>query len=100
MMEGRAAGAARGRSGTTPLVGRREALREIGRVLDAAERGHGFLALVGEPGAGKRRLLSELADAATAPKLPFVAGRAAEFEQEMPFGAVVGAPGAHREDRA
>src|SRR5690606_36657101 len=91
MMEGRAAGAARGRSGTTPLVGRREALREIGRVLDAAERGHGFLALVGEPGAGKTVLLNELADAATTRKLPFVAGRAAEFEQEMPFVDVVDA---------
>lgn len=98
-MEGRAAGAARGRSGTTPLVGRREALREIGRVLDAAERGHGFLALVGEPGAGKTRLLNELADAATARKLPFVAGRAAEFEQEMPFGAVVDALDDHLEER-
>ncbi|WP_242608975.1 helix-turn-helix transcriptional regulator [Actinomadura formosensis] len=80
-----------GGSGNPPLVGRREALQEIGRVLDAAEDGYGFLAMVGEPGAGKTRLLNELADGAMARKLPFVAGRAAEFEQEMPFGAVVDA---------
>ncbi|MEU8802242.1 AAA family ATPase [Spirillospora sp. NPDC048819] len=90
-MEGRAARDAGARSGNAPLVGRQVALQEIGRVLDAAERGHGFLALVGEPGAGKTRLLNELADAAIARKLPFAAGRAAEFEQEMPFGAVVDA---------
>ncbi|TDC90167.1 LuxR family transcriptional regulator [Actinomadura sp. 7K507] len=90
-MEGRAARAAGARPGNAPLVGRRDALQEIDRVLDAAERGYGFLALVGEPGAGKTRLLNELADASTARKLPFVAGRAAEFEQEMPFGAVVDA---------
>ncbi|TDC43642.1 LuxR family transcriptional regulator [Actinomadura sp. KC345] len=90
-MEGRAARDAGGRPGNAPLVGRREALREIDRMLDAAEEGYGYLALVGEPGAGKTRLLNELADAASARKLPFVAGRAAEFEQEMPFGAVVDA---------
>ncbi|TDC65400.1 LuxR family transcriptional regulator [Actinomadura sp. GC306] len=90
-MEGRAARDAGDAPGSTPLVGRRKALQEIGRVLDAAERGHGFLALVGEPGAGKTRLLNELADAANARNLPFVAGRAAEFEQEMPFAAVVDA---------
>ncbi|HEY8479871.1 MAG TPA: AAA family ATPase, partial [Spirillospora sp.] len=90
-MEGRAARDAGARSTGTPLVGRREALRRIGRALDAAERGYRFLAMVGEPGAGKTRLLNELADAADARKLPYAAGRAAEFEQEMPFGAVVDA---------
>ncbi|XRQ14073.1 helix-turn-helix transcriptional regulator [Actinomadura welshii] len=99
-MEGRADRDARARSGNAPLVGRREALQEIDRVLDAAERGYGFLALVGEPGAGKTRLLNELADAAIARKLPFVAGRAAEFEQEMPFGAVVDALDDRLEERA
>ncbi|GAA0580289.1 hypothetical protein GCM10009546_48430 [Actinomadura livida] len=99
-MEGRAARDAGDAPGNTPLVGRREALQEIGRVLDAAERGYGFLALVGEPGAGKTRLLNELADAANARKLPFVAGRAAEFEQEMPFGAVVDALDYRLEEQA
>ncbi|WP_412518468.1 AAA family ATPase [Actinomadura madurae] len=98
-MEGRAARGAGGRPGNGPLVGRRDALREIDRVLDAAEGGYGFLAMVGEPGAGKSRLLNELADAAGARKLPYVAGRAAEFEQEMPFGAVVDALDDHLEDQ-
>ncbi|NEA28006.1 ATP-binding protein, partial [Actinomadura bangladeshensis] len=89
-MQGRAARRAGG-SGNAPLVGRRDALQEIERVLDAAAGGYGFLAVVGEPGAGKTRLLNELADGAIARKLPFAAGRAAEFEQEMPFGAVVDA---------
>ncbi|MER6809675.1 AAA family ATPase [Spirillospora sp. NPDC000708] len=74
-----------------PLVGRQDALGALDRALDAAATGYGFLALVGEPGAGKTRLLNELADGANARKLPFLAGRAAEFEQEMPFGAVVDA---------
>nr|WP_218163951.1 AAA family ATPase [Actinomadura madurae] len=82
---------ARDRVGVTPLVGRRDALDALERALDSAEAGYGFLALVGEPGVGKTRLLGELADAATARRLPFVAGRAAEFEQEMPFGAVIDA---------
>ncbi|MFG2091096.1 MULTISPECIES: AAA family ATPase [unclassified Spirillospora] len=97
-MEGRSARDAGDRSGNSPLVGRQAALQDIGRALDAAERGYNFLALIGEPGAGKTRLLNELADAAIARKLPFVAGRAAEFEQEMPFGAVVDALDDHLEE--
>ncbi|MFV2173254.1 helix-turn-helix transcriptional regulator [Actinomadura sp. LOL_011] len=77
--------------GNAPLVGRRDALAGIGHALDGAERGFGYLALIGEPGVGKTRLLGELADEAAARKLPYLAGRAAEFEQEMPFGAVVDA---------
>ncbi|MWA00980.1 AAA family ATPase [Actinomadura sp. LD22] len=72
-------------------MGRQDALGALNRALDAAATGYGFLALVGEPGAGKTRLLNELADGANARKLPYLAGRAAEFEQEMPFGAVVDA---------
>ncbi|WP_131760140.1 ATP-binding protein, partial [Actinomadura fibrosa] len=90
-MEGRAARDAGAQTGVAPLVGRRDALDALHRALDGAEAGYGLLALVGEPGAGKTRLLTELADAATERKLPFLAGRAAEFEQEMPFGAVVDA---------
>ncbi|TDD82281.1 helix-turn-helix transcriptional regulator [Actinomadura rubrisoli] len=99
-MEGRAARDAGAQPGNAPLVGRRDALDALGRALDGAEAGYGFLALVGEPGAGKTRLLGELADAATARRLPFLAGRAAEFEQEMPFGAVVDALDDHLEEHA
>ncbi|MFD0903493.1 ATP-binding protein, partial [Actinomadura sediminis] len=91
-MEGRAdRGAGAQPAGNAPLVGRRDALDGIGRALDGVEHGFGFLALIGEPGVGKTRLLGELADGAGARKLPCLAGRAAEFEQEMPFGAVVDA---------
>ncbi|WP_131742400.1 ATP-binding protein, partial [Actinomadura roseirufa] len=90
-MEGRAARDAGAQPGNAPLVGRRDALDALDRALDGAEAGFGFVALVGEPGAGKSRLLGELADAAAGRRLPSLAGRAAEFEQEMPFGAVVDA---------
>ncbi|PRX06759.1 UNVERIFIED_ORG: regulatory LuxR family protein [Actinomadura viridilutea] len=82
-----------------PLVGRQDALRALEDALDATAAGEfRFVALVGEPGAGKTRLLSELAGAASARKLPTRAGRAAEFEQEMPFGAVVDALDDHLEE--
>lgn len=89
----RASTAARRISGdATPLVGRRDALRAFEDALDASSAGSfHFLVLVGEPGAGKTRLLGELAAAATRRALPTLWGRAAEFEQEMPFGAVVDA---------
>ncbi|WP_084219667.1 helix-turn-helix transcriptional regulator [Spirillospora albida] len=78
-----------GAAGPGRLVGRGDALAALDRALDTP--GFGFLALVGEPGAGKSRLLNELADGASGRRLPCLTGRAAEFEQEMPFGAVVDA---------
>jgi DNA-binding CsgD family transcriptional regulator len=78
--------------GVAPLVGRHDALRAFGIALDAAGDGEfQFLGLVGEPGAGKTRLLGELAVTAAGRKLATLWGRAAEFEQEMPFGVVVDA---------
>lgn len=74
------------------LVGRRDVLREFADELTASSAGaFRFLCLVGEPGAGKTRLLGELATVAAARGLPVRWGRAAEFEQEMPFGAVIDA---------
>ena len=78
--------------GAAPLVGRRDALRAFGEALAASSAGSfQFLVLVGEPGAGKTRLLGELAAAAARRELATRWGRAAEFEQELPFGAVVDA---------
>ena len=78
--------------GVGPLVGRGDALRAFGEALDASGTGScGFLGLVGEPGAGKTRLLGELAAEATRRGVVILGGRAAEFEQEMPFGVVVDA---------
>jgi DNA-binding CsgD family transcriptional regulator/tetratricopeptide (TPR) repeat protein len=73
-------------------VGRHDALREFGQALDASGDGSRFfLGLVGDPGAGKTRLLGELAADAGQRGLVTLWGRAAEFEQEMPFGVVVDA---------
>jgi DNA-binding CsgD family transcriptional regulator len=87
-------GVERGMDGGTdaPLVGRRDAVLAFRESLAASSDGaFRFLCLVGEPGAGKTRLLGELATAAAAWELPVLSGRAAEFEQEMPFGAVIDA---------
>ncbi|MFG2000768.1 AAA family ATPase [Spirillospora sp. NPDC048911] len=82
-----------------PLVGRQDVLHVLEEALDATAAGSfRFLSLIGEPGAGKTRLLGELSAAASARKLTPLSGRAAEFEQEMPFGAVVDALDDHLED--
>src|SRR5690242_10083724 len=82
----------------TPLVGRRDALHAFADALAESSAGaFCFLSLVGEPGAGKTRLLGELAAAAAGRELPVLWGRAAEFEQEMPFGAVIDALDDHVE---
>jgi tetratricopeptide (TPR) repeat protein len=79
-------------SGVRPLVGRDEALRAFDRALDEMADGRSqFVAVTGEPGAGKTRLLGELAAAAADRELPALWGRAGEFEQEMPLGVVVDA---------
>jgi DNA-binding CsgD family transcriptional regulator len=82
---------------TPPLVGRRDVLDEFTALLDAAGEGaFRFAALAGEPGAGKTRLLAELADGASRRGLLTLWGRAAEFE-ELPFSAVVDALDDHLE---
>jgi len=46
--------------GVAPLIGRRDALRAFGTALDTTSSGSPFfLGLVGDPGAGKTRLLGE-----------------------------------------
>jgi len=82
-----------------PLVGRRDALQALDRALEATAAGSfRFVALIGEPGAGKTRLLGELLNAAADRKLSAVAGRAAEFEQDMPFGVIIDALDDHLEE--
>lgn len=89
---------ARGRGDRNPpLVGRRNVLDVFGRLLGEAAGGEcRFVGLAGEPGAGKTRLLSELADDGRRRGLRTLWGRAAEFE-EMPFGAVLDALDDHLE---
>nr|AMX23313.1 transcriptional regulatory protein LuxR [Actinoallomurus sp. ID145698] len=104
-MEGRVSGptgtpstASTGSRKTPPLVGRRDVLDQFTRLLSAVGDGRfELIGLSGEPGSGKTRLLLELASRARDRGLLTLTGRAAEYEQEMPFGAVVDALDDHLE---
>lgn len=87
--------------GLSPLVGQQHVLQTFTESLDAAA-GASFqlLGLIGEPGAGKTRLLGELATTAHQRRLRVLRGRATEFEQLMPFGVVVDALDDHLETTA
>jgi len=75
-----------------PLVGREGELAALERTLDGLRTpGVRVLAIRGEPGIGKTRLLAELADRAGARGLPVLHGRALEFESAVPFAPVVDA---------
>src|SRR3954471_3028958 len=68
------------------LVGRAAELDAIDAVLDALGRGDAErLAVAGEPGIGKTRLLTELRVRAEERGHLVLAGSAAEFEREVPF---------------
>jgi DNA-binding CsgD family transcriptional regulator len=74
------------------LVGRVEELRSLELVLDELDGGHpGVIALVGEPGIGKTRLLRELAAHADARGLLVLSGGASELEHDLPFSVFVDA---------
>src|SRR6478672_13295496 len=79
-------------AGATHLVGRASELGVVDRLL--AEVGGGrsaALELVGEPGIGKTRLLSELATRADARAYLVLLGRAGELELDLPFWVFVDA---------
>lgn len=79
--------------GALALVGRREELEVIDGVLGAleVEGAGGVLELAGEPGIGKTRLLDAVRAQAENRGCSVFAGRAAEFEAELPFGVFVDA---------
>jgi hypothetical protein len=71
------------------LIGRASELAELDRGLDRLGAGRPwFVQIVGEPGIGKSRLLLELARRAKARGYLMLAGRAAEFEQDLPFAVL------------
>src|SRR5215467_2359895 len=71
------------------LVGRASELAELDRGLDRLGAGKPwFVQIAGEPGIGKSRLLLELARRAEARGYLVLAGRAAEFEQDLPFAVL------------
>jgi ATP/maltotriose-dependent transcriptional regulator MalT len=73
-----------------PFVGRADELDALEQVLDELNRGPpGAIELVGEPGIGKTRLLSELAARAEARGHLVLSGSASELERELPFSIFV-----------
>ncbi len=74
------------------LVGRARELSEIEAALNRLAAGEPWLVqVVGEPGIGKSRLLAELSRLGEDRGWLVLDGRAAEFEQDVPFGLVVDA---------
>ncbi|WP_067479384.1 helix-turn-helix transcriptional regulator [Nocardia amamiensis] len=74
----------------TKLVGRALEQTNMQQVLDSALAGSaGALAVLGEPGIGKTRMLGELCKRAAAAGFDVLVGRGSEFEREVPYGLVV-----------
>src|SRR5262245_37271246 len=74
------------------VVGRTRELAEIERALDEVASGASWaLELRGEAGIGKSHLLAEACRRAESRGFLVLDGRAAEFEQDMPFGVIVDA---------
>src|SRR5687768_8921640 len=77
---------------TAGLVGRTAELEVLDRALAGLDGGYGgALSIVGAPGIGKSRLLSELAQRADATGYLVLAGAASELERDLPFGVFVDA---------
>jgi ATP/maltotriose-dependent transcriptional regulator MalT len=73
-----------------PLVGRTDELDALEHLLAELDRGPpGAIELVGEPGIGKTRLLSELAARAELRGHLVLSGSASELERELPFSVFV-----------
>ncbi len=78
------------------VVGRARELAEIERALDGVASGASWaLELSGEAGIGKSHLLAEACRRAEGRGFLVLDGRAAEFEQDMPFGVIVDALNDH-----
>ena len=75
-----------------PLVGREAEIRRLREALDRAWEGHGqVVAVIGEAGVGKSRLLAEVAAEAVARGGRVLVGRCHEAEQILPFAPWVDA---------
>jgi predicted ATPase/DNA-binding CsgD family transcriptional regulator len=74
------------------LVGRADALGTVARALGELDRGRSVaLAVLGEPGIGKTRLLAELAARGETRGHLVLSGSASELERDLPFGVIVDA---------
>ena len=77
---------------TEQPVGRKPELEQLGALLDGLPQGTAqWLAIEGEPGIGKTRLLSELRRQAEARGYLALSGSGSEFERDLPFGVWVDA---------
>ena len=74
------------------MIGRE---RELSRLRDALDAPRAVIAICGEPGIGKSRLLAALRDEARSRGALVLSGRAAEFERELPYGVLVDALDSH-----
>src|SRR5215207_5446708 len=72
------------------MIGR---ARELARLTDALNALPAVVAITGEPGIGKSRLLHALRESAAGALV--LSGRAADFERELPYGPFVDALDAH-----
>ncbi|MEV6596337.1 AAA family ATPase [Actinoplanes sp. NPDC051346] len=72
------------------LVGRDRELRALRRTLGGSDA-PGCVALAGDPGIGKSRLLAEFGELAETAGFALCAARASEFELHLPFGVFVAA---------
>ncbi|MGH3083645.1 MAG: ATP-binding protein, partial [Gaiellaceae bacterium] len=78
------------RANRTPLLGRAAELESLAHVLDELNGGGAHaIELVGEPGIGKTRLLSEFAADAELRGHLVLPGSASELERELPFSVFV-----------
>ena len=76
----------------TTLIGREPELAAFDDALNSAGQGGGrFVAVIGEAGIGKSRLIGELASRASERGMAVLIGRAYEAEQILPFGPWVDA---------
>ena len=73
------------------FVGRRRELTAIASALQGLGRDARYVALSGEPGIGKTRLLEELERRAGERGCTVLTGRGAELERDLPFGVWVDA---------
>ncbi len=73
------------------LVGRRAELAAVATALQGLGRDARYVALSGEPGIGKTRMLEELARRGEERGCVVLTGRGAELERDLPFGVWVDA---------
>ena len=77
-------------AGPEPIVGRQSELELLDAALEALAAGTpACIAVEGEPGIGKTRLLTELRSRSEARGHLVLSGSAAEFERDLPYGVWV-----------